>query len=99
MLYATEGNKGFFRSEIDELSVFIGRKNKGKVKGTNICNTACCVNPKISNMMSSHPPFFPFHKLLVRYCSDHHGDKLFHDAVAIEPIVMLHLCTLFIFSL
>lgn len=45
------------------------------------------------------PSCYSFHKLLVRCCSDHHGDKLFHDAVAIEPIVMLHLCTLFIFSL
>ena len=38
-------------------------------------------------------------KLLVRYRSHHHGYKLFHDAVAIEPIVMLHLCTRFIFIL
>lgn len=37
--------------------------------------------------------------LLVRYRSDHHGDKPFHDAVAIEPIEMLRLCTLFIFAL
>lgn len=43
--------------------------------------------------------FFPLYILLMRYCSDHHGDKPFHDAVAIEPIEMLRLCTLFIFTL
>lgn len=44
--------------------------------------------------------FFPLlYILLVRYRSDHHGDKPFHDAVAIEPIEMLRLCTLFIFAL
>lgn len=57
--------------------------------------------PKISDLMSAGSGvFFPLlYILLVRYRSDHHGDKPFHDAVAIEPIEMLRLCTLFIFAL
>lgn len=45
------------------------------------------------------PASYYFHILPVRIWFDHHGDKLFHDAVAIEPIVMLRLCAPFIFSL
>lgn len=75
--------------------------NNSKFKNTTTSTTECCLwsmlEPKKSKDILLS--FYSFLKLLERYCSDHHGDKLFHDAVAIEPIVMLHLCTLFIFSL